>query len=314
MTLLLSLLGCVSIDALIHSPVHCSRVGPETCEGREGWDALCRTCEEPLVWDIDYDWIPGTLEDGEGIRPIDVEQVTHTLLATDDGLGELDTYLVPAHGEGGPLEGLSVVYNHGNYASLEHYMPRVRMLHELGAEVFAWDYRGYGKSQPDTVPTPDQFLADATQIWDLAAELTGAPMAAYGYSLGAIPAVEMGVQRAPCVLLLEAPFTSLRDSADANFGLALPGSFLAEGSYENTEKVAEVSAPLFAFVGEADTAFPAEDVQRLVDGAGGVSEIWRLDGVLHGISGGGVPEAGLSDYGARIDAFVSEHAPGCRPD
>ncbi|MCB9744210.1 MAG: alpha/beta fold hydrolase [Alphaproteobacteria bacterium] len=312
MILLLALTGCASLDSLIHNPVHCSRVGEATCAGKEGWDAICLTCEEPLVWDREYDWIPGTLEEGEQVRGVDVDAVTATRLATADGLGELDTYLIPAHADGGPLAGLTILYNHGNYASLEHYMPRVRFLHELGAQVFAWDYRGYGKSEPDTVPTPEQFLSDAGEVWDLAASLTGgAPMAAYGYSLGAIPAVEQALQRDACVLLLEAPFTSLRASADANVGLQLPGSFLGEGSYENVEKVADLEVPLLAFVGDADTTFPAEYVAELVDNAGGPAELWVLPGVLHGISGGGVPEAGLREYGERMADFVQAWAPGC---
>ena len=42
----------------------------------------------------------------------------------------------------------TIVYNHGRYASIDHYMPRIQMLHELGVNVYVWDYQGYGKSLP----------------------------------------------------------------------------------------------------------------------------------------------------------------------
>lgn len=301
------LLGCVQLDALIHRPVHCSVVGPATCDGRTGWDAICTPCEEPYDWGLDYTWIPGTLAEGESIRVptevIDVGQVAA------DGVGFLDAYWLPAHGEHPKNASVTVVYSHGNYVGLEHYLGRVRMLHEAGFNVLAWDYRGYGKSLPDTPPDAETWWSDARAVRDLADDLAPDPgkVLIYGYSLGALPAVEQDLARPGCALFLEAPFTGIGAITRSSAGLALPGGMLTSGAYENTEKIAGVESPLFAMVGDRDNLFPADDVRQLVADAATpavLKETWVLPGVDHGISDGGVPEAGWAEYASRLDAFL----------
>jgi alpha-beta hydrolase superfamily lysophospholipase len=247
------------------------------------------------------------------VRPIDPTSVGRQPVATEDGEGELDLYFIPSHGEVPALAETTVVYNHGNYAGLEHYQPRIRYLHEAGYAVLAWDYRGYGKSLPETSPTGEQFFADARQIRELADEIVPDPdrIIVYANSLGSLPAIEMAQHAPGCALFLEAPFVSLSAAARSNSTLSFGESFFSAGRFDAVENIAGHTAPVFLMQGSLDNKFPIEEAERLLVAAAGPTDQWVLEGVRHGISNLGVPEAGLSAYMERMRAFLDQHAPAC---
>lgn len=305
--------GCVNLDGFVYNPIHCSQVGPSTCEEvPEGWDPdwsrTCTPCDQPYDWGIEYAWPEGMLAPGQTIRPIDPDTITHRRPTTEDGQGTLDVYFIPAHGEDPELADVTVVYNHGNFAGIEHYIPRVRLFHEAGYNTLVWDYRGYGKSQPDTPPTGAQFVADARQIRRLTDELAPDParVLVYGVSLGGIPAVEMAADQGACALMLDAPFTSIHQIGETSAGVGLPESFLSQGHFENTEKITEYPGPVLGMVGSEDATFSPEDVRALVEASPGPHEVWVVEGAAHGI-GEGVPDMGLDAYLERMRSFLSEH-------
>jgi len=314
--ILVFLIGCVDLDSFVHNPRHCSIVGEDTCTDIPAsydpdWDPICVPCETPYDLERDYNWIDGMLTEGQSVRSVADTLIVRESLATEDGEGELDLIHIASHGENPTTADLTILYNHGNFAGLEHYLPRIRMLHEAGYGVLAWDYRGYGKSQPETVPTAEQFMADARQVATYA-DVPPSQLVSYGYSVGAIPAVEMALTGEACALILEAPFTSQAQNALANSGTALPGTFLSSGHFENTEKIRDYEGPLLVMTGTRDKKFPTEDVRSFVTNAGGESAIWILEGIDHGIGGGGgVPEASLTDWMNRIQTFFDEEGKDC---
>jgi len=314
---LVLLSGCVSLDTFVHNPVHCSSVGPETCEDKDSdWDRVCTPCEEDYAWDVEYPWMPRTLEDGQTVRPIDAATVTNALLPTEDGEGELDVYFVPAHGENPAYADVTVLYSHGNYANLDHYMPRVRYLHEAGFSVLYWDYRGYGKSQPASAPGAEQWLADARQVRDYADTVVpdADAVVIYANSVGGIPAVEQALHSPGCALVLEAPFTGLESITRDNAGVSLPGSFLSMGLFENTEKIKGYEGPLLSMIGTIDVKFTVEEVTLVHDNAGGSADqkqLWVPEGVGHGIADEGIPEAGLTAYFEELETFFAGPGATC---
>ncbi|MDP6931306.1 MAG: alpha/beta hydrolase, partial [Myxococcota bacterium] len=311
----------LDLDGFIHGNVPCSEVEASNCDDKDYWDQVCLPCEEAYPWDeapntpgVDFEWMEGTLEDGETIRTIDPETVTNVLLPTDDGEGELDLYFVPSHGDDPDLAQTTILYNHGNYGGIEHYVSRIRMLHEGGYNVLAWDYRGYGKSLPASAPSPQQFIDDAGQVWAAAPDHVPDPdrIISYGYSLGGIPAVEMAVVGDPCALFLEAAFTSMSLIAQSNSGIRMKGGFLSQGLFENDQKLENYENPLLVMVGSEDHSFPVWAEQELVDAAASTAkELWVPEGVNHGISSGGIPEAGLTTYLDKMATFLDDNATGC---
>ncbi|MEN0065903.1 MAG: alpha/beta hydrolase [Myxococcota bacterium] len=305
--------GCFNLDSLIYNPIHCSDVNEDTCEGiEEPFDRACLSCDEPYDWQRDYDWIPGTLEEGQTVRPIDPSLITPVPIATDDGEATLDAYFIASHGEDPLLADVTLVYNHGRYLGIEHYQPRLRFLHEAGYNVFVWDFRGYGKSVPNQVPTTDQQITDAGTV--IAEARKRAPnlerVAVYAYSLGTFPAVHM-LDEDICTLLLESSFPSLADAAEFGTRLSLPEQFLSSGQLDNREQLATYAGPVFGMIGTEDEVVPGPEVQReMVEAGGGPSELWVAEGASHGLAGGGIPEdMGLTMYFDQMRNFVEEYCP-----
>jgi uncharacterized protein len=306
--------GCATLDSLLYNPIHCTAVTEETCSGpEEPFDRVCVPCEEPYDWGKDYPWPEGTLAAGQSVRPVPAEAVQALSIPTEDGEGTLDAYFLSSHGEDPLLADVTLVYNHGRFAGIEHYQPRVRFLYEAGYNVFVWDYRGFGKSEPAAVPTPEQQLADARTAL---AEARGlAPNAErvipYAYSAGAVPGTEMALDDGICAVILEAPFTSLANIAESGTRLSLGEQFFSSGLLDNTLRMEQVDWPVFGMIGTEDETVPGvENARELVEAGGGPAELWVVEGASHGIGGGGIPEdAGLAEYLAELTDFVTARCP-----
>jgi dienelactone hydrolase len=301
------LTGCLQLDGFLHNNIPCTDVGRATCEDADNaFDAICTACEDPYDWSQEYPWHGSLLADGEAVRGLADDNVESFSVATTDGKGDLDVVFVAAHGEDPDRGRITLLYNHGNYAGIDHYRVRVRYLHELGFNVLIWDYRGYGKSTPHQVPTPEEWFDDANLIWAAAQERAPDPdaVAVYGYSLGAIPGIEQALSQQPCALVLEAPFTGLEAIVEASGGLGMPGSMLTSGAYENRDKIADWAGPLLLMAADGDELFDVDALQTFSQAATQADPLLVevVSGAVHGVSGGGIPEQGLAAYGALLDA------------
>lgn len=305
--------GCMQLDGAVHNARHCSILGPEHCEDEsDEFSKLCTPCDEAYTWDISPPWPSNFLENTDLDRLRAPANVTQHTIKTEDGEGELDLYVIPSHGEHTQTSNITLLLQHGNYAGIEHYIPRVLILHELGFEVIIWDYRGYGKSLPDTTPNPDQFMADARQIRDLADTLKNSSnkLVIYGMSLGALPSVEMALHNPPCAMVLETPFTSFAEITKTNTATSLGSGFLSQGDYENDQKIKEYTNPLLVFHASEDNLFPEPSVRKVYDNAGSTEKRFRIiEGAHHGVSDG-VPEtAGFTTYS---DMLMFTLMPACQ--
>ena len=312
--------GCgANLDFMIHNGKHCSIIDEVLCNEESYWDKLCVTCEEEYPWDQEYEWMETTISNGETVRAIDINTIVDLDFETEDGMGTLDAYFIPAHGENAALADTTLIYSHGNRGGIEHYLPRIRMLHEWGVNILAWDYRGYGKSSssddPTAYPTQDQFLSDSRLAVDVLRPSAPNPdkVFLYANSVGGIPAVEQAIhaQEDICALFMEAAWTSMRQTTIAISTNNLPGGYLSEGKFENDQKIKAFNGPVFYLHGSLDNRFPIEHVEENYNNAPGPKELWALEGIYHGIQNGGVPEAGLTQYYEKMTAFLEEKAPEC---
>jgi len=302
--------GCVNLDGFVHNPVHCSTVGESTCEAKDDvWDQVCLPCETPYNFSDTYEFT-----DDWYARDIPSGSVTNHKLKTADDEGEIDLYWIASHGENTSLAQTTLLYHHGNYAGIEHYMPNVRYFYEAGYNVVVWDYRGYGKSLPESTPNANQWFADVELVYDFvrATAIDKNKIALLGQSLGAIPSTHAALYQKPCALIMETPFTSLGTIGRDNSGLAMPDAFLSSGQYNNSEKIKEYDGPLFVMHGTEDYKISYEAAVELYNNAPGVKDMWTIVGVGHIISRPNRDKAvGTARYLGRIQEFLNEYAPTC---
>lgn len=310
--------GCLVLDPLLpfHSNIPCSQVNDETCNVDDYWDRVCLTCEEPYDWDRSYEWREQTLEDGATIRGIDPDLVTDAPFESDDGDAVLDAYFISAHGDVPELSQTTIIYNHGRYASIDHYLPRVQMLHELGANVYVWDYRGYGKSLPETAPESKDWMDDARKAYEQAKMMAPDPskIIVYGMSVGGFPAGEIADTKNVCAQIFEASVVSISEKIEENTSVMLPGSYLTSGVLETDIKLSDTTNPTLIIHGTKDDRISVGSARSFYEKL--PNNIFKkfvlIEGAGHGLGGdGGVPEAGFLDYQGQLMAFLDEGARDC---
>ncbi len=320
--------GCLTLDPLMpfFDPVHCSDVTEQTCDPEHPdwdekddpiWGRACLPCDEPYDWNAEHPWRESTLDgDYTSVRGIPDAHLERLALTVENG-EDLDVYFVSSHGEVPALANTTIVYNHGNYVGMEHYLPRIRFFYELGYNVYVWDYRGYGKSVPVDPPTLPQMMSDTKDAFRQAESLvpdTG-KMIIYGMSIGGMAAGEMAARFDGCALMLEAAYNSVTAKIESNTSLSLPGSFLTSGLAENDAKLRNTKTPTLIMHSENDMAVSIDDARRLFRKLPDSlpKEMVVLQNADHAIGGdvGGFPEQGLTAYGEVMMSFLTDNAPGC---
>jgi fermentation-respiration switch protein FrsA (DUF1100 family) len=175
-----------------------------------------------------------------------------------------------------------VLYAHGNgdhVAHLGRYLKHLR--DELRVSVFAFDYRGWGRSEG--TPGEIGILEDgrAAQAW--LAERTGRrpdELVLMGRSLGGGVVIDLAAKSGARGVILQNTFTSLPDVAARLYPWA-PVRWLMKNRYESLGKVGNYRGPLFASHGTADELVPYELGRRLYDAVPGRKEFFVVDGGGH---------------------------------
>lgn len=125
---------------------------------------------------------------------------------TDTGVPQLDGWWIPADA-GSRWTSDVILYLHGGAGSLSNCAAELDALHALGINVFAIDYRGFGKSTGPH-PTESRMNADANAAWRYLTDrrnLDSGKIVVYGEGVGASIAAELAVRHAPAGVILDAP-------------------------------------------------------------------------------------------------------------
>jgi len=216
-----------------------------------------------------------------GLRYEDAE------MRTADGL-RLHGWFVPAPGAGPTL-----LWAHGNGGNIADRLPIIRLVHQrFRLPLLIFDYRGYGQSEGSPSEAGTYRDADAALAY-----LRGRPdvertrIVYYGESLGAAVVADLAAREPPAGLILEAPFTSIRDMARTHYPF-LPVWHLLRTKYDSLGKIGRVRAPLLILHGDRDEIVPVAQGRRLFEAASPPKEFVALAGTGHNDAwfvGGGEP-------------------------
>lgn len=169
----------------------------------------------------------------------------------------------------GAEDGPTVLFCHGNAGHLR--FPNVRRdrflaLHQAGANLWAFDYSGYGRSAG--YPTEQKVYEDARAVHTLAREhhASGRPFVLFGRSLGGAVAMYLATEvHCPDSMILESTFTSVRDVVTC---WAHPWvARLMTYRFDSLQRVANLRCPLFMIHGTADRIVPYALGRRLWEAA-----------------------------------------------
>ena len=177
-------------------------------------------------------------------------------LRFESGAGvTLHGWFIPASGSR-----FTVLHFHGNAGNISHRLSLYRQWHEQGLSVFAFDYRGYGKSGGE--PDEQGLYEDARAAWRALTAIEHGKMIIAGRSLGAAVAANLALEVNAEGLVLETPFTSIRDMAAHHYPL-LPLGWLVQSRFDSEAIIAGVQMPVLLISAADDRIVPAGMAERI---------------------------------------------------
>lgn len=171
----------------------------------------------------------------------------------DTGDGEtLSGWFLPASPDA-PYRDLAVLISHGNGGNISHRLSLYHLLLDVGVNVFAYDYRGYGRSSGRPTEAGTYLDAEAALDWLVRRGFPEARILAHGESLGGAIAAELA-RRRPGLrgLILRSTFTSIPDIGTELFPW-LPVRRLARLQYATRERLPAVRVPVLILHSPEDT-------------------------------------------------------------
>lgn len=183
----------------------------------------------------------------------------------------------------GAPDGPTVLFCHGNSGNLRFPKARgarFRALHQAGAHLWAFDYRGYGLSSGQ--PSEAFFYQDAEAVHELARRYhpEGRPFVLFGRSLGGAVAMYLATEvQQPDLLILESTFTSAPDVC-AGYTHRLLANLMTY-RFDSAARMPRLEAPLRMLHGTADQVVPYGLGRQLFDLCPTEKELFTVPGAGH---------------------------------
>lgn len=171
---------------------------------------------------------------------------------------------------------MTLVYCHGKHGSIAEHLEVLAALLRLKVNVFAFDYRGYGKSEGS--PTEQGVFADARAALDHVVQERSVgwdDVLLFGHSLGGAIAIDAALHRPVAGLVVQSSFTQLSDMARHRHP-DLPMHWICRNEFRSIEKVPRLEMPKLFIHGGADQTVPFEHGRALYDAAPEPKEFLRI--------------------------------------
>jgi fermentation-respiration switch protein FrsA (DUF1100 family) len=175
----------------------------------------------------------------------------------------------------------TVLYFHGSSGSIAHQVGVLAAFGRLRVNLFAFDYRGYGRSSGE--PSEAGLYRDGRAAWEHLVESLGvAPreLLLFGHSLGGAVAIDCALDREAAGLVVESAFTQVRDMARASYP-SLPLHLVARNQFRSIDKVDRLRLPKLFIHGGADGRVPLAQGRRLFEAAAEPKEFYLVPGAGH---------------------------------
>lgn len=155
-----------------------------------------------------------------------------------------------------------VLFFHGNRGNVSRWGQIATQFRHLDYDVLVPDYRGYGRSTGTR--SESLFYADAGAWYRWAAErYPPEKIIVYGRSLGSAAATYIASRYSCAQLILETPFSSMRDLFYTYFPF-LPPIFFFKYRFDNQQAMRHVVCPMHLFAGRRDFVVPFRCTRRLL--------------------------------------------------
>ncbi|MBX5484324.1 MAG: alpha/beta hydrolase [Myxococcaceae bacterium] len=200
-----------------------------------------------------------------------------------------------------------VVYFHGQCCNLNEHIDRAKMLSNVGYDVLAFDYRGWGTST-DVEPDEPGILEDSKAALAYFVQRTGVPrerLTYYGRSFGCAVATQLAVSESPAVLVLESAFASIEDFKTDSTRLDFPASYVSDSEWDNVARIEHVPSAVLLFHGTAVDFVRPEFSEKIYAHAHDPKKLVLVEGADHDT----IPALMGDEWGKTLREWIREHTP-----
>ncbi|MEO0557754.1 MAG: alpha/beta fold hydrolase [Bacteroidota bacterium] len=263
-------------------------------------------------------WVAGSVLVAPANRSVAIpEDMPVEAASIASASGELATWVLPSDSARGVI-----VLMHGVRADRSSQVDRMRLFHEAGYHVVAFDFQSSGESPGESITFGWRERDDAIAAVQFARErFPGVPLAIVGQSMGGAAAILAGRQLNADVLVVEAVYASVERATRNRLEMRLgrlgealtplltaqlgPRLGVSADSLRPAVSVTRIQAPLFVLVGSQDAHAHPEEAQAIYDAAPNPKVLWVVEGAVHQDLYRFSPEA----YRQRVLEFLGEHLP-----
>lgn len=175
----------------------------------------------------------------------------------------------------------TLMMHHGNGESLASIDEYVEAFHDLGYNVMAWDYPGYGQST-DCWFSQSMLLADAENVYQwLAKQEKPENIHQFGYSLGTGIALSVASRHQQNPVFLVAAYDSLTNVAIDSMPSFIPVSYLFRYPMKTKQWVETIKQPIYVIHGTQDRLIRPQRAQHLVEASAGKANIEWVENAGH---------------------------------
>lgn len=209
---------------------------------------------------------------------------------------QLQSYFIPQ-----PTSKRLIIYFHGNAGNLSHRISDLEKLHDMGLNVLAISYRGYGSSSGKASEKGIYDDGKATLNYALTKlNFKEENIFIMGRSIGTTVAINTAQHKNISGLILTSPLTKGSDQAK-QMGLGAI-SFIAGKAFNNIGKTKNISCPTLVIHGTEDDVIPLHMGQSIYDSLNTKKQFIKIIGADHN----NLSDTYASKYWPPIQEFITQ--------
>jgi len=142
-------------------------------------------------------------------------------------------------------------------------LEKIHLFHDMGLDVFAIDYHGYGASSG--APRESALTGDALAAYFYLVGKRNVKLERLyicGEDLGAAVAIDLATRVAPAGLITEGANASILEKVEDDWPL-IPWQYLLLNQFDSIKKIGDVHVPVLMFHSSDDELVPINDSRRL---------------------------------------------------
>ena len=201
---------------------------------------------------------------------------------TEDGLN-LNGWFIPGKKTTPDDDLHTLLWFHGNAGNINRRLDNLKMLHDrVPVNIFIIDYRQYGKSEGRISEKGTYLDAKAALAYlHSRKDINNEKIIFFGRSLGSAVAIDLAVKEQCCALILETPFTSIKEMGKELYPFLLIILDLLKTKYDSLSKISEIKVPTLIMHGDKDELVPIEQGRKLYEQANEPKEFYTIPGAMH---------------------------------